>query len=68
MNSLFWVKCTSALAEALGAVPRNRIPRPDLSFPVYESFRTHHADLHTEKGLYAWPWQLDKDHPTIEVP
>lgn len=67
MNSLFWVKCTAAMAEALGAVPRKRIPRPGLSFQVYEAFATHHADLHTEAGLYAWPWTLDRNHPTITV-
>jgi len=66
MNALFWVKCSAALAEALGAKPRKRLDRP-YRFPVYEECRTHHADMHTEKGLYAWLWQLDKDHPTIEV-
>lgn len=66
MNALFWVKCSAALALALGAVPRRRLSRPNLSFAVYEAFPTHHADLHTEDGLYAWPWTLDRTHPTID--
>ena len=67
MKPLFWVKCSAQMAETLGAVRRKQIPRPDLSFRVYEPFPTHHADLHTENGLYAWPWKLDRSHPTIDV-
>jgi hypothetical protein len=67
VDSLFWFKCSADLAQALGAIPRRRIPRPDLSFPVYEPVRTHHATICTEEGHFAWLWELDPEHPFIEV-
>jgi len=58
VKELFSVKCSSALATALGATPFVRVPRP-YSFPVYESRDTHHAELLTEDGPYAWLWTMD---------
>jgi hypothetical protein len=66
MKALFSVSCSSELASALGAKPFKRLSRPHLSFPVYEGQMTHHAELMTENGRFAWLWQLDRDHPTIE--
>lgn len=68
MDALFWVKCSADLARRLGAVPRKRVPGYQaLSFPVYETVKTHYAHLFTEEGHFAWLWKIDRDHPTIEV-
>lgn len=61
MNALFWFRCSEELAKRLGAFPMVRVPRPHLSFPVYEPVTTHHATIHTENGHYAWPQRLDRD-------
>lgn len=66
MQALFSVRCSEALAKALGAVPFVRVSRPHLSFPVYEARTTHHAELDTENGPYAWLWRIDRDHKFIE--
>jgi hypothetical protein len=65
MESLFKVKCSSALARALGAKPMPRVPRPNLSFSVFDLPTTHHACLETECGPFAWLWQLDATHMSI---
>lgn len=66
MDPLFTFKCSEALAKALGAVPKKRLPYPHLSFPVHEPIRTHHAAIQTENGWYAWLWLLDANHKFIE--
>ncbi len=43
-----------------------RLDRPNLSFPVFDLPRTHHACLETENGPYAWLWLLDGAHRTIQ--
>src|SRR5260221_477426 len=66
MESLFKVNCSVELAKALGAKPMQRLDRPNLSFPVFDLPRTHHACLETENGPYAWLWLLDGAHRTIQ--
>jgi hypothetical protein len=65
MRPLFSVNCSTQLAIALGAMPMMRLSRPDLSFPVYQRPATHHAELRTKDGLFAWLWFLDNHHRTI---
>lgn len=65
MQPLFSVYCSSELAIALGAKPYKRLNYPHLSFPVCGPPRTHHACLDTKCGPYAWLWQMDKDHLSI---
>lgn len=66
MEPLFTVKCSEEMARSLGAFPLRKLSRPHLSFPVYEAPRTHHAELDTEGGLFAWFWKMDGTHQTIE--
>jgi hypothetical protein len=68
MKPLFVVNCSLSLAIALGARPMPRLVRLKLSFPVFDAPTTHHAELTTENGPYAWLWQLDGAHQTIEAP
>jgi hypothetical protein len=65
MEPLFTAHCSAELARALGARPMKRLYRPDLSFPVVEAPRTHHAEFMTEAGRFAWLWILDTTHPFI---
>lgn len=64
MEPLFIVKCSAELAQALGAAPMPRV-RLDLSFPCHDTPRTHHAELQTSNGPFAWLWQIDSSHPFI---
>lgn len=65
MEPLFIVHCSATLAKALGAHPMPRLHRPSLSFPVFDAPRTHHAELNTDEGPFAWLWTLDAAHPFI---
>jgi hypothetical protein len=68
MNPLFVVSCSLSLAVALGARPMPRLTHYKTSFPVFDVPRTHHAELSTENGPYAWLWMLDATHGTIKAP